>query len=425
MPTVRLTDAAVQRLKAPPGQRVDYFDGAFPGLALRVTGAVDQRPERRAWTLFYRFGGKQRRLTFEDGYPALDLKQARQKATEAQLLIRAGTDPAAAQAAAKAVVARAPDTVASVCRLYVAHLERRQKSPVYIRETLRNLNNHVLPRWGERDIKGLSRRDVVELLDAIADAGSTIKRDGKQHHLAGGPVMANRALAAIRGMLHYAADELEINVTPLRRVRGPGIETPRDRVLSTDEIAALWPRLARLEYPYGLAFQLMLVLGQRRSEVASMKWADIDLTEGVWTLAASSTKSGRLSVVPLPNLAIEILTKAPKLGQFVFRSSIDKPITGFSAALVRLAGIPGGPTEPWAIHDLRRTCATEMGRLGAPEFIIGKVLNHASHGVTGKVYNRYEYVSEKRHALEAWAQYLHNVTQRQGANVVPIRQAAG
>jgi integrase len=424
MPTVRLTDAAVQRLKAPPGQRVDFFDGAFPGLALRVTGAVDQRPERRAWTLFYRFGGKQRRLTFEDGYPALDLKKARQKATEAQLLIRAGKDPAVVQTAAKAAGARAPDTVASVCRLYVAHLERRQKSAAYIRETRRNLGNHVLPRWGERDIKGISRRDVVELLDAIADAGSTIKRDGKQHHLAGGPVMANRTLAAIRGMLNYAADELEISVTPLRRVRGPGIETPRDRVLGADEITALWPRLARLEYPYGPAFQLMLVLGQRRSEVTSMKWTDVDLTEGVWTLAASSTKAGRLSVVPLPKFAIEILTRVPKLGQFVFRSSIDKPIAGFSSALARLASIPGGPTEPWTVHDLRRTAATEMGRLGAPEFIISKVLNHASHGVTGKVYNRYEYISEKRHALEMWASYLGNLTQPPSANVVRMRQVA-
>jgi integrase len=94
-----------------------------------------------------------------------------------------------------------------------------------------------------------------------------------------------------------------------------------------------------------------------------MKWADVDLTVGVWTLAASSTKSGRLSVVPLPKLAIEILTKVPKLGQFVFRSSIDKPIAGFSSALARLAEIPGGPTEPWTVHDLRRTAATEMGRL--------------------------------------------------------------
>ena len=72
MPTVVLTDVALRRLKAPPGQRVDYFDAAFPGLALRVTGAADRRPERRHWTLFYRFGGKQRRLTFEPGTRRLD-----------------------------------------------------------------------------------------------------------------------------------------------------------------------------------------------------------------------------------------------------------------------------------------------------------------------------------------------------------------
>src|SRR4029079_8069668 len=114
MPTIKLTDAAVQRLKAPPGGRVDYFDAAFPGFALRITGAVDQRPERRTWTLFYRFGGKQRRLTFEPGYPALGLAEARQEATKALLMIRAGTDPADAKAAVKAANARSPDTVATV-----------------------------------------------------------------------------------------------------------------------------------------------------------------------------------------------------------------------------------------------------------------------------------------------------------------------
>src|SRR5438270_12846345 len=108
MPTVKLTDAAVRRLKAPPGARVDYFDAAFPGLALRVTGAVDQRPERRTWTYFYRFGGKQRRLTFDPGYPALSLADARQAATQAQLQLRGGTDPASAKAEAKKDAARIP-----------------------------------------------------------------------------------------------------------------------------------------------------------------------------------------------------------------------------------------------------------------------------------------------------------------------------
>src|SRR5271163_4744392 len=114
MPTVKLTDAAVQRLKAPPGGRVDYFDAAYPGLALRVTGSADQRPERRTWTLFYRFRGKQRRLTFEPGYPALSLANARDEATKARLLIQAGTDPAATKAEAKAEAARAPDTIANI-----------------------------------------------------------------------------------------------------------------------------------------------------------------------------------------------------------------------------------------------------------------------------------------------------------------------
>ena len=93
MPTVKMTDAVVRRLTAPANARIDYFDAAFPGLCLRVTGPVDQRPERRSWTLFYRLNGKQRRLTFAPGYPAMSLAEARQEATKAQLQIRAGTDP--------------------------------------------------------------------------------------------------------------------------------------------------------------------------------------------------------------------------------------------------------------------------------------------------------------------------------------------
>ncbi len=136
MPTVRLTDAAVQRLKAPSGGRLDYFDAAYPGLALRVTGAVDQRPERRTWTLFYRFGGKQRRLTFEPGYPALGLAEARDAANKAKLAIQAGVDPGTAKAEAKAEAARTPDTITNVAEMFIRRgLEersgRRGTSPIH------------------------------------------------------------------------------------------------------------------------------------------------------------------------------------------------------------------------------------------------------------------------------------------------------
>jgi Arm domain-containing DNA-binding protein len=199
MPTIKLTDAAVQRLKAPPGGRVDYFDAAFPGLALRVTGAVDQRPERRTWTLFYRIGGRQRRLTFEPGYPALSLAEARAAATQAQLQIKAGIDPAEMKAAAKEKAARAPDTLANVAESFIRlDLERRKRAPRYITDVRRIFGNHVLPRWADRDVKTITRRDVIELLDSIMDTGSVVKStNGKKRRLPGGPVIANRTLAAV------------------------------------------------------------------------------------------------------------------------------------------------------------------------------------------------------------------------------------
>ena len=425
MPTVKLTDAAVQRLTAPPGERVDFFDAAFPGLALRVTGAVDRRPARRTWTWFYRFRGKQRRLTFGDYSEKLGLAAARSAATNAQMKLRAGQDPAAERAAIKDAAKRRADTVSAVCDLYLAHLARRQKSPVYVRETRRNLDNHVLPRWGDRDVTTIKRRDVIELINTVMDAGSTPRGDdGKRRKLSGGPVMANRTLAAVRGMLNFAIDELEIPVAPIRKVQGPGIETLRDRVLTADEIRALWPRWDRLGYAYGPALQLMLVLGQRRGEVAGMRWSDVDLAEAAWSLPASSTKAGRLSIVPLPKLAVEILKGLPRLGAFVFTVGDDKPICGFSSALARLAKIEGEPVADWVVHDLRRTAATEMGRLGASEFIIGKVLNHAAIGVTGKIYNRYEYMAEKRHALEAWATYLGDLTDPPERKVITLATAS-
>jgi integrase len=124
-------------------------------------------------------------------------------------------------------------------------------------------------------------------------------------------------------------------------------------------------------------------------------------------------------------LACAILRDVPKHGAHVFVGDNGKPICGFSSARARLAGIiaeSGNTIEHWTIHDLRRTCATGLGRLEVPEFIIGKVLNHASKGVTGQVYNHAEYLKEKREALDRWAQYLGNLTAPPGANVVALRQ---
>jgi integrase len=433
MPTVKLTDAAVQRLKAPPGGRVDYFDAAYPGLALRVTGAVksddgvkDLRPARRTWTLFYRFGGKQRRITFEPGYPALGLADARDVANKAKLQLQAGTDPGAAKAEAKAEAARAPDTIANVAELFIKRsLEAKGRAPRYIEETRRSFRLHVLSRWGDRDIATITRRDVIELLDQVMDQGSTVRADGKRRKVPGGPIAANRTLSAIRALFNFALRRGIIDSTPVALVERPGEETQRERTLAAHEISAVWTAAETLGYPFGPFFRLALITGQRRDEVARMRWADLDLEAKTWTLSAEATKAGRSHVVPLASLAVDILRSLPRktmtvagatrASPYVFTTSGDVAVSGFSKAKPRLdqaitKARDGVALTPWTIHDLRRTAATELGRLGVSRFIIGKVLNHADRSVTG-IYDRNSYLPEKRAALELWGAYLSNLVQ--------------
>jgi integrase len=437
MPVIRLTDAACQRLKAPSGARVDYFDAGFPGLAFRVSGPTPKHPEgRKTWTLFYRLspgrGGEQKRQTLDPSYPALGLAAARKKAGELLAMLAEGKDPAAETAKVREEVARAPDTVASVVELFIARqLEARNRAPRYIEETRRNFNLHVLPKWKKRDIASITRREVIELLDAVVDA-----EDGR-----GGPVAANRTLAAVRALFNFAVLRDIIAANPVSGIARPAEESSRERALSADELRELWPHFAALGYPFGPFFQIVLLTGQRRSEVAGMRWDAIDLKAKTWTLASDETKGRRWHVVPLSDLVISILLSLPrkaasgtnKPNPYVFTTQGDTPISGFSVAKRRIderiakarKEARADTIAPWGIHDLRRTAATEMGRLGVSEFIIGRVLNHAAKGVTGKVYNRYEYLNEKRRALDLWGRYLDTLTKPPAANVVALREAAG
>jgi integrase len=329
------------------------------------------------------------------------------------LQIKAGVDPAEVKAAAKERAARAPDTIGNALESFIRlDLERRRRAPRYISDVRRIFTNHVLPRWADRDIRTITRRDVIELLDAVMDTGSVVRSiDGRKRRLPGGPVIANRTLAAVRAMFNWALRRGMVEATPASMVEAPGEETARARVLDDREIAAVWAAARELGYPFGPFFQLTLVLGQRREEIARMQWDQIDLTDATWVL--TTNKSGRAHVVPLAPTAIEIVSALPrKASRYVFTTSGNTPISGFSKAKRRLdhaIGKVGSAIEPWTIHDLRRTCATGMGRLGVSRFIIGRVLNHADRSVTG-IYDRGAYLEEKRHALEVWASSLESLT---------------
>jgi len=450
MPSIKLTDAAVQKFKAPAGKRLEYFDATLPGFGVRVSGPTRRAPAgRKSWVLFYRLRGEQKRLTlghYFDGEDAvseapadaadgpripLSLADARERARDAMHLVARGIDPAIQRDLAQAEAARKRDTVASAVAAFLATgMQGKKGKPLakgYLDGTKRNFDNHVLPRWGGRDLASITRRDVIALLDAVAagEMPEGHKPATKTTRQPGGPVAANRVLAALSAMFGWAVSRSLVEASPCLSVKRPGQETRRDRTLTAAEIKELWPFFVVFGHPFGFYFRVLLLTGQRRTEVASMRWDDLDLEAKTWTLDAGKTKSGRGHVVPLSKAVVDILSATPrksitlpdrsvKPSPHVFTSSGNAPVSGFSKAkdivdakVAKARADAGmGAATGWTLHDLRRTAATEMGRLGTPEFVIGKVLNHTAKGITGQVYNRYEYLPEKKHALEQWGAYL-------------------
>jgi integrase len=418
----RLTDDYVRKVKPPAKGRLEVADSEVPGLQLRVTAAG-----ARSWRIRYRVKGLPgRRSDIPGPYPTVTLADARQRAREIVAAAKRGVDLVELerqQIAQRAVAAASADSVASVAQEFIRRsLEGRKRAPSYIADTRRIFEAFVLPRWGTRDIRTITRPEVVALLDGVVD-------DGK-------PVQANRVLAAVRAMFNWAVRRGILDASPAALVERPTREKARERFLSAEEIKAVWPEFDALGYPFGPFFQVALLTGQRREEVAEMRWADVDAADRTWSLTSDQTKPDRAHVVPLSPLAWSILMEAKEaavaiggsLAPYVFTTTGDRPISGFSKSKAQLDAIVAkaraeaglAPLQPWRIHDLRRTCGSGLGKVGTPRFIIGRVLNHADNSVTG-IYDRHEYLAEKREALERWAIYVSNLTAPAGGNVVPLR----
>jgi integrase len=162
-----------------------------------------------------------------------------------------------------------------------------------------------------------------------------------------------------------------------------------------------------LGYPFGLFVRLLMLTAQRRTEVTSAQWADIDLDAATWSLRAADTKAERAHLVPLSGPALEIVRTAPQLGGFLFTSDCRTHIKAYAKSKERLDAFIAAGGEPlahWTLHDLRRSAATHMVRLGETTEVVSCILNYAAQGVTAQVYALHEFAPEKRHALDAWRQ---------------------
>ena len=401
MATNPLTDVKLRTTKGEPGRRVEIWDAQIPGFGVRVTSAGT-----KSFVLLYRVHGKARRMTI-GRYPTLSLADARIKAREALNTIDTGIDPQADTDASAEPGAHPPTRVqvrlayriSNIIDEFVERHCRRNNRASTARETERILKSRLVAAWPTRDIREITRRDVLKLLDEIVDAGT--------------PSAANHALAAIRKFFNWCVERGLIEVSPCVGIRMPSKAVSRSHVLDDDELVAVLTSADATGYPFGIIVRLLVQTGQRRSEVGSMRWQDLDLTNGIWTIPPEANKSDREHAVPLTSAAVRLIEATPRLSEthvFPSRRSPERCFSGYSKCKARLdsdAGITG-----WTLHDLRRTVATGLASLQVPPHVIEKLLNHSSgtfSGVAG-VYNRFAYQKEMREALEQWEDHIKALT---------------
>lgn len=400
---MRLTTAAIERTK-PTSTRREIPDDLCPGLYLVV-----QSSGLKSWALRYRRNsdGKTRKLTL-GRFPALDLSSARGAAREALSAVQTGSDPAGDKSARKARGEGDDNPLATeaVIARFLSDGCSQHRSQS---ETARLLNKEVLPHWRGRTIDSIKRADVVDLIWRLKDRGTLVQ--------------ANRLFARLRRLFNWTVEFGLLETSPMDGLKRPASEQERDRVLDDEELAAIWRACDSIGWPFGQLVQLLILTGQRRDEVAGMRWGEIDLTDRIWRLPAERMKNGDAHDVALSDTAMEILDDLPRINDsvLVFTTNGETPVSGFSRAKSRIDHASG--VDGWKLHDLRRTCATGMARLNVPPHVADKVLGHKQGAIKGvaRIYNRFEYADERRAALEAWARYVESLIRPIDVNVVELR----
>jgi len=410
---MKLKAATVESLQA-TDRRQEIPDDLCTGLYLVV-----QPTGKKSWQVRYRHGGVHRRMTLAS-FPTLSLAAARVRAREVMAAASEGRDPAEEVKAAKAPK---PEDDRDKIKTLIGQYDKRHlkglKSGGVVR---RELDRFVVKEWGERDIHSITKRDVIDLLDGIADSGRV--------------VTANRVRAYLNKFLNWAVERDILPLSPATGVKPVAKEVSRDRVLTDDEIRWFWQACETEGFPWGPLGKVLLLTGQRLNEAAQITEGEI--RGDLWHLSADRTKNGRAHDVPLSDTVQAVLGAVERIDGkpgFIFTTTGTTPVSGFfkarahlAEAMERLAAEERGEVVEiprWTFHDLRRTAATGMARLGIPVRVTEAVLNHVSGTGGGivAVYQRHDYADEKRQALEAWGRFVLSLVQGQPDNVVRLEGA--
>jgi integrase len=394
-----LTTKAVEAAK-PSDIRHEIPDPALSGLYLVV-----QPSGVKSWALRFRHAGKPKKLTL-GRWPVMGLADARAAASEAIEKVEFGNDPTVAKKAIKAARLEAQLSDRDKVKTLVEQFGKRHLSGLKSGETVkRELYRHVVEYWGERDIHDIAKRDVIDLLDRIADSGRV--------------VTANRVKAYLGKFLNWCVERDIINQSPAMGVKPVAKEKSRERVLTDEEIKLFWRACEDVGQPWGYLGKMLLLTGQRLGEVVNM--TDHEVKGNLWHLTADRTKNGRPHDVALSLATRAVLDGVDRVkgaAGYVFTTTGKSGLQGYhkgrnhiAKRMVEIASQEWGKSAEiphWTFHDLRRTAATGMARLSVPVRVTEAVLNHVSGTGGGivAVYQRHDYAEEKQQALEAWSNFV-------------------
>src|SRR5271165_24938 len=358
MSTLALTDVTVNALK-PTEKQVKYFDKKLPAFGVRVG------KQRKTFVVMM---GRSRKLVTIGHYPDMPLTEARQQAKKllAGLPVEDFEGP----------------TFPETLDLFLANQAEKLR-PLSLYQIRRTLRRHF--HWPKR-LDAITHRDVADALDAI-------KAPSERAH----------ALKDIRTFFNWCIPRY-LKTSPCVGIKKPP-QKSRDRVLTDDELRKVWKRAEEIGRPYGTIVQLLILTGQRSGEIAALQWEWI--VEETISIPASVTKNGRATKIPTGKLTRQIIAEVPCLGSLLFpaRGYTDKPFTGFGVSKLALdaCGVKG-----FTHHDLRRTFATNMAKLGVRLEVTEKLLNHVSGSLGGivGVYQRHDFQPEMRDGVNKWESRL-------------------
>lgn len=392
---MRISKATVDS-QAPSAKPTFLWDSELRGFGIKINPSGS-----KTYIVQYRMGGRDaatRRHTIGNHGSPWTPTSARKEAERILLQCRSGIDPRPAKPLPP------PDQSHLAFDRYVERFLGDYGRRNWRAGTLSNARSYF-QRWAtpvllDRPVTEISRKDVTAVLDSIP---------------VDNPALPRSVFAAMRKLMGWALERGDIATNPMASMTSPKSSAPRERVLLAAELNIIWATSLNFHGPYGALIRLLMLTGQRRDEVARMQWSEIRQTDYEWHLPEKRTKNGRAHVVPLSSSTVAELNRIggadwPSQG-YVITSNGQAPFSGYSkkkASFDQEMADQGNPVADWRLHDLRRTCATGLQKLGVRIEITEAILNHASGVMSGiaKVYQRYDWKEEKREALQQWDDYL-------------------